>query len=302
MLSLPEVEKLLKQEAAEMEQWLTVCLKRRGAPEGLLAAMEYSLLAGGKRIRAVLFLVIVRMLVSAEWAKRLLAFAGALECIHAYSLIHDDLPAMDNADLRRGKASCHKRFDEATAILAGDGLLTEAVSLMGSVEYLGVPSEWVLQAILCVAGAAGTAGMVGGQFLDMQYTQRQGVELEELAAMYAMKTGALLRAPCVAAALLAGADETTVDALTHYGSNLGSAFQITDDILNVTGKEEEMGKPVGNDAALNKSTYVALLGIEESRRLAEQRAREASDALAGFSGPEADFLRGLAAYVINRVS
>ncbi|MDR2489587.1 MAG: polyprenyl synthetase family protein [Desulfovibrio sp.] len=302
MISRSEVEGRLREEAATVEKWLSGCLKRRGAPEGLLAAMEYSLMAGGKRIRPVLFLNVVRMLVSDNWAQRLLPFAGAIECIHTYSLIHDDLPAMDNADLRRGRASCHKRFDEATAILAGDGLLAEAVAFMGSVETLGVPSEWVLRAVICVAEAAGTVGMVGGQFLDMQYTDGRNVDIASLAAMHAMKTGALLRAPCVAGALLSGADETPLEAMAFYGSALGAAFQITDDILDVTGKESVMGKPVGNDAVLNKTTYVSLLGVEASRALAEQRVQEAINALAGFSGPESDMLRGLAAYCINRIS
>ena len=302
MIDQSEVKTLLKREAALVEEWMAGCLKRRGAPEGLLAAMEYSLMAGGKRIRPVLCRLTVRMLVSDEWADRIMPFAGALECIHTYSLIHDDLPAMDNDDLRRGKPSCHKQFDEATAILAGDGLLTDAFSLMASIEKWGVPAEWVLNAIACVAGAAGTAGMVGGQFLDMQYTDKQGVTLEELAAMHAMKTGALLRAACVAGGILSGADEIPLDAVASYGSALGAAFQIADDILDVVGDEAEIGKPVGSDAALNKTTYVSLLGVEESRALAGRKVEEAVSALAGFSGPESDLLRGLAAYVINRVS
>ena len=302
MIDQSEVKTLLKREAALVEEWMAGCLKRRGAPEGLLAAMEYSLMAGGKRIRPVLCRLTVRMLVSDEWSDRIMPFAGALECIHTYSLIHDDLPAMDNDDLRRGKPSCHKQFDEATAILAGDGLLTDAFSLMASIEKWGVPAEWVLNAIACVAGAAGTAGMVGGQFLDMQYTDKQGVTLEELAAMHAMKTGALLRAACVAGGILSGADEIPLDAVASYGSALGAAFQIADDILDVVGDEAEIGKPVGSDAALNKTTYVSLLGVEESRALAGRKVEEAVSALAGFSGPESDLLRGLAAYVINRVS
>ena len=302
MIDQSEVKTLLKREAALVEEWMAGCLKRRGAPDGLLAAMEYSLMAGGKRIRPVLCRLTVRMLVSDEWSDRIMPFAGALECIHTYSLIHDDLPAMDNDDLRRGKPSCHKQFDEATAILAGDGLLTDAFSLMASIEKWGVPAEWVLNAIACVAGAAGTAGMVGGQFLDMQYTDKQGVGLKELAAMHAMKTGALLRAACVAGGILSGADEIPLDAVASYGSALGAAFQIADDILDMVGDEAEIGKPVGSDAALNKTTYVSLLGVEESRALAGRKVEEAVSALAGFSGPESDLLRGLAAYVINRVS
>ena len=299
---IAEVKERLKAEAARVEQWLSVCLEREDVPPGLLAAMKYSLLAGGKRIRPVLCLVSASLFSSREWAERILPFAAAFECIHTYSLIHDDLPAMDNDDLRRGKPSCHKQFDEATAILAGDGLLTDAFALMASVGDSDVPPERVLRAIALAADAAGSSGMVGGQFLDMQYTNRQGIRPEELAAMHAMKTGALLRAPCLAGAVLAGADEAALAAVARYGSALGAAFQITDDILDVVGTEEALGKPVGSDEALNKTTYVSLLGIEDSRHLARQRTGEAIDALHGFSGSAADLLRGLAAYVINRIS
>ena len=301
-LRMPEVKKLLAQEASRVESWLATCLDRQGTPGGLLAAMRYSLLAGGKRIRPALCLISARLVDPAVNNEALLPFAGALECIHTYSLIHDDLPAMDDDDLRRGKPSCHKQFDEATAILAGDGLLTDAFSLMASLAENGFAPERVLRAVALVAGAAGSAGMVGGQFLDMQYTGLSGVTLEALAAMHAMKTGALLRTPCVAGAVLAGAGEKDIAALGRYGAAIGGAFQIVDDILDEVGTEEELGKPVGSDAALEKNTYPSLLGIERSRLLAEERANEAVDALKGFSGNEADLLRGLATYIVNRVS
>ena len=297
-----EVKQMLATEAAIVERWLSGCLERQDVPLGLLEAMKYSLLAGGKRIRPVLCIVSASLFASRDWVERILPFAGALECIHTYSLIHDDLPAMDNDDLRRGKPSCHKQFDEATAILAGDGLLTDAFALMTSVGGNDVPPERVLRAVALVAGAAGSSGMVGGQFLDIRYTDRQGVSIEELAAMHAMKTGALIRVPCVAGALLAGAGDAALDAMARYGSALGAAFQITDDLLDVVGTEAEIGKPVGSDEALNKTTYISLLGIEESRLLAGWRAGEAVDALAAFSGHAADLLRGLAAYVANRIS
>lgn len=295
-----EVKARLKEEAAAVERWLAGALRDKGVPQGLLASMEYSLLAGGKRIRPVLCLTAARLF-GLERA-RAMPFAGALECIHTYSLIHDDLPAMDDDDLRRGRPSNHKRFDEATAILAGDGLLTDAFTLMASCAGDAIPADRVLRAISLAAAAAGSPGMVGGQFLDMQYTARDGVSLEELAAMHAMKTGALLRAACECGAVLAGAGEAAAAALAAYGRGIGAAFQIVDDILDETGTEEELGKPVGSDAAQRKNTYPALLGLEKSRELALAHADTAIQSLSGFSAPEADLLRGLAVYIVNRVS
>lgn len=305
-LSSADVKAALKEEARTVESWLASCLRGGNVPQGLLASMEYSLLAGGKRIRPVLCLLAARLCGLESSAA--LPFAGALECIHTYSLIHDDLPAMDDDALRRGKPSNHKQFDEATAILAGDGLLTDAFALMASVAESRpggpnpVPADRVLRAVAFAAQAAGSPGMVGGQFLDMQFVERNDVSLEELAAMHAMKTGALLKAACVCGALLAGADGKQLESLSRYGADIGSAFQIADDILDETGTEEELGKPVGSDAAMNKCTYPSLLGLEESRKLAEAKAASATAALDGFSGPAAALLRGLAAYIVNRVS
>jgi len=294
-----DVKTLLKEEAAAVEDWLAKALHGQNVPPGLLAAMEYSLLAGGKRIRPVLCLISARLFGLERDA--VMPFAGALECIHTYSLIHDDLPAMDNDDLRRGKPSNHKQFDEATAILAGDGLLTDAFVLMASVRDL-IPADRVLAAISLAARAAGSPGMVGGQFLDMQYTARQGVDLAELEAMHAMKTGALLSAACECGAVLAGADERGVAALAAYGRGIGAAFQIADDILDQTGTEASLGKPAGSDAAQKKSTYPGLLGLDHSRTAAQGHVDAAIQALATYDAPAADLLRGLAVYIINRVS
>lgn len=298
--SMRAVKERLKKEATLVESFLADALRVEGVPPGLAQAMEYSLTGGGKRIRPVLCLLSARLF--GMESERILPFAAALECIHTYSLIHDDLPAMDDDDLRRGRPSNHKQFDEATAILAGDGLLTDAFALMCSVSERGIPPERILRAIALLAAAAGSPGMVGGQFLDMQYTARQGVSLDELAGMHAMKTGALLTAACLTGAVLAGADEKDCTAMRVYGTALGAAFQIADDILDETGSEEEMGKPVGSDAALNKTTYPSLLGIAKSRELAETYARQATEALAPYGGEAAPLLQGLAAYVVNRVS
>lgn len=288
-----------------VEQWLQTSLRSApladGLPENLRDAMEYSLFAGGKRIRPVLCLACAELFIANT--KPLLPFACAFEFIHTYSLIHDDLPAMDDDDLRRGKPSNHKQFNEATAILAGDALLTDAFALITAENMRDTCSaDRLLRALHCLAKAAGSAGMVGGQFYDMEYTGRNTATIEELAHMHAMKTGALLTSPCQCGAILAGASERDIEALTAYGRSLGAAFQITDDILDVVGTEKELGKPVGSDAENNKLTYPALLGLEQSRKLASQHIDKAVAALAVFDNGKTTFLRGLANYILSRAS
>jgi geranylgeranyl diphosphate synthase type II len=210
---------------------------------------------------------------------------------------------MDDDDLRRGKPSNHKQFDEATAILAGDGLLTEAFTLMLScVDEGAVPAERVARAAQAVAVAAGAGGMVGGQALDMEFTARADVGLEELRGMHAMKTGALITVACVAGAVLAGAKLCQVRHAREYGRAVGQAFQIADDILDVTGDTATLGKPAGSDERQGKTTYPSLLGLDESRRLANERAQAAISHLDSFAGEEADFLRALAWYIVERVN
>jgi geranylgeranyl diphosphate synthase type II len=291
----------LKARAGEIEAYLAGCLRGNDTPERLLASMEYSLHAGGKRLRPALALSFARLF-GASGAE-VLPFAAALELIHTYSLIHDDLPAMDDDDLRRGKPSNHKQFDEATAILAGDGLLTDAFGLMFSCADEGcVPATRLVRAAQAVAAAAGSGGMVGGQALDMEYTARPGVSFEELRAMHAMKTGALITASCVAGALLAGAEPPLVRRAREYGVNVGAAFQIADDILDVVGDTKTLGKPAGSDERQGKTTYPSLLGLDRSRELAHSRAAAAIQALADLEHPEADFLRALARYIVERVN
>lgn len=273
-------------------------MRERGVPENLLAAMEYSLLAGGKRLRPVLCLVFAELF-DADRA-RVMPFAAGFEIIHTYSLIHDDLPAMDDDDLRRGRPSNHKVFGEAGAILAGDALLTEAFGCMGRV-WPGVAAELVLPALAEAAKAAGAAGMVGGQVLDMEYTAREGVTLAELARMQALKTGALLTASCVCGAILAGAGEEGVARAREYGEAVGAAFQIVDDILDEIGDAATLGKPVGSDREQGKNTYPSLIGLDESRRLAEERVAAAIAAIEPYAGEAAEFLRDLARYIVVRV-
>jgi geranylgeranyl diphosphate synthase type II len=274
-------------------------LREAGTPQTLVDPMEYSLLAGGKRLRPALCLAFAEL--HGLRPETALPFAAALELIHTYSLIHDDLPAMDDDDLRRGRPSCHKAYGEAQAILAGDALLTEAFGLMAETAP-AVPEKAVLTAVAEAAFAAGSAGMVGGQMLDMDYTGAPGVTLAQVAAMQAKKTGALIRAACVCGAILAGAPPDGVDRAARYGQSLGAAFQIADDILDVIGDEKTIGKPVGSDQAMGKNTFPSLAGLPQSRDMALAEADEAVRAVAGHDGDAARFLRELARYVVDRVS
>lgn len=290
----------LKERSARVEDYLRDCLEGKGFPKRLRQAMEYSLLAGGKRLRPVLLLSFNKLLDGDTDAA--LPFAASLEMIHTYSLIHDDLPAMDDDDLRRGRPSNHKQFDEATAILAGDGLLTEAFGFMlDSALERGLPAGVVIQAMRMMVRSAGCAGMVGGQMADMEMTGREDVNLDQLRAMHAMKTGALLTASCSCGAILAGADLDDLRRATAYGKQVGVAFQIVDDILDVTGDEASLGKPVGSDEAQGKVTYPSLVGLEQSRIMAEEHIAEAVRQLEVYSGPEREFLEGLARYIVDRV-
>lgn len=299
-MSNPAIKERLAERAAGVEDYLTSCLTDRGIPKRLLASMDYSLLAGGKRLRPVLVLAWAKMLGGDGHA--VMPFAASLECIHTYSLIHDDLPAMDDDDLRRGKPSNHKQFDEATAILAGDGLLTEAFGLMSAASIVkGLPADRVLRAISVLAQAAGAGGMVGGQAVDMEFTGRDGVPLEELREMHAMKTGALITAACECGAILAGGSEADVDNAREFGRAIGVAFQIVDDVLDVVSDTETLGKPAGSDEAMGKSTYPALIGLEKSKKLAGEYIDTAVERLADYAGEEKDFLSDLARYIVDRV-
>lgn len=277
-------EKALKTEKA-LKEWTA---RWKNAPPALLEAMRYSLFAGGKRLRPALVLGAADIIAGDDAVA--LGAACALEMIHTYSLIHDDLPVMDNDDLRRGRPTSHKVFGEATAILAGDALLTMAFDVAAEAGNLRVVRE--------IAQAAGVEGMAGGQQLDVE-AEGKALPLEAMRRVHAFKTGALIRVSVRAGAMLAGAHEQQLDALTRYGENLGLAFQIADDILDVTSDTETLGKPVGSDAANAKSTYPALLGLDRARALAREAADDAVSALEGF-GPEADTFRALARFVVER--
>lgn len=290
------VKERLRERAARVDAWLDGCLAEQGIPDALREAMDYSLLAGGKRLRPALCLTAAALCGLTDEAS-IMPFAAAIEMIHTYSLIHDDLPAMDDDDLRRGKPSNHKAFGEAMAILAGDALLADAFAFMCSAP---LPPERVVRAVGALARAAGGRGMAGGQALDMLRTGRDHVALEDLRRMHALKTGALIKASCVCGGLLAGAGGAMPAALETYGAALGTAFQIADDILDCTADTATLGKPAGSDAAQGKCTYPAVLGLERSRRLAAEQCGVAVDGLKGIVGTEAAFLRGLAEYVASR--
>ncbi|MDY0274871.1 MAG: polyprenyl synthetase family protein [Desulfomicrobium sp.] len=293
-MTSPAMKAELATLGAMVEARLETFFKDQAVPKTLARAMRYSLLAGGKRLRPVLCLAWADL--AGGSMDKILDFACAIECIHTYSLIHDDLPAMDNDDLRRGKPSNHKQFDEATAILAGDGLLTEAFSLACGLD---LPSTRILEAIRHLSIAAGPRGMVGGQVLDMGLSEPVET-LEQLSVMHGCKTGALITSSCVTGAILGGGDTVFQDRATQYGQAIGLAFQVADDILDIVGDEQTLGKPVGSDVAHGKSTYPALLGIEQSRTLARTTIAQAIDVLTGLTHPRAEFLKALAIHIVHR--
>jgi geranylgeranyl diphosphate synthase type II len=259
-------------------------------------AMNYSLLAGGKRLRPILTIEACRL--CGGTAERALPFACAVEMIHTYSLIHDDLPCMDNDELRRGKPTNHMVFGEATAVLAGDGLLTAAFETMLEGAKEGEPLRG-MEAALCLARAAGAAGMVGGQILDMAGEGRS-LSMPDVEELQQLKTGALIAAAAEMGGIIAGAGETERSALRRYAQKLGLAFQIRDDMLDVTGDTASLGKPVGSDAEEEKTTFVTLKGLEECGQMVERLTDEAVKALDGFADPW--FLRELALVLVGRTN
>jgi len=268
-------------------------------PPGLEArvyeAMRYSALAPGKRLRPLLVLASSQLFGVARRSS--LQVAAAIEMVHAYSLIHDDLPAMDDSDLRRGRPTCHKAFDEATAVLAGDGLLTMAFEVLSHPDTHGDPAVRC-ELVAALAIAAGAAGMVGGQMIDL-IAETQTLELGATTRLQRMKTGALIAYACEAGAILAKAAPEARLALRGYAHDLGLAFQIADDLLDVEGSAEETGKPVGADAAAGKATFVSILGVERARAQAELLINQAVAHLDLFE-QRAELLRQVARFVIDR--
>ena len=267
----------LKADIALIEPALEKYLSRETGEgyDRIFEAAKYSAMAGGKRLRPVIVLEFCRL--CGGDIEKALPFACALEMIHTYSLIHDDLPCMDNDDLRRGRPTCHKAFDEATAVLAGDGLLTAAFETASAAK--DVSAEIIVLCIRILGENAGMNGMIGGQVLDMGAEHRK-ISLDELRLLQKLKTGCLLRAACELGCAAAGAtDEDTLARARAYGEKLGLAFQIEDDILDIEGDAATLGKSIGKDAASEKSTFPSLLGLEECRELAAKLTEEAVDAV-----------------------
>ena len=272
-------------------------LQAEGPMSRHIEAMRYSLFAGGKRVRPILCMAAAEAVASRTNRKSIMPTAVALECIHTYSLIHDDLPAMDDDELRRGKPTNHVVFGEADAILAGDGLLSFAFELL-SAPAEGISSPKQLQVINHIAGAVGSLGMVGGQALDIE-NEGKDIDLVTLQLIHKCKTGKLITVSVQAGALLADCSKTQLSALTRYGEKIGLAFQIVDDYLNATSTTEQLGKAAGSDAERSKATYPAFFGIEETRRKAAQAVDDAVNSLEEFDD-KADYLRELALYILNR--
>lgn len=265
-------------------------------PDKIYEAMRYSLFAGGKRLRPVLCLATCDLLGGTP--EMAMPTACALEMIHTMSLIHDDLPAMDNDDYRRGKLTNHKVFGEAVAILAGDGLLAYAFEHIVE-ETKKVPADRLIKVISRLGRAVGAAGLVGGQVVDLDCEGKKDVTLDTLNFIHTHKTAALLEASVVSGGILAGGSDSDIQHLTRYAQAIGLAFQIVDDLLDITSTQEELGKSIGKDMTVEKATYPRLLGMEESRRQAEQLVEQAKAEVAGF-GEKAIPLMAIANYITAR--
>jgi farnesyl diphosphate synthase len=302
----PDFNRRLTAVAAEAESALERLLDSAtlpgeiARPPRLVAAMRHAALGGGKRLRP--FLVVESAALGGATGQGPLLAGCALECLHCYSLVHDDLPSMDNDDLRRGQPTVHKKFDDATAILAGDGLLTLAFDILARPE-VHASAEVRIALVLELARAAGLGGMVGGQMLDLaaegRFEGKRQLSQDEIVTLQAMKTGALLRFACHAGGILGQADAATRTALDRYGAAVGQAFQIADDLLDVEGDTATLGKAAGKDAAAGKATLVSTLGIKGAHAKLDALIAEAESALAPF-GAKADVLRAAARFIAQR--
>ncbi len=293
---MTDLKHALDNAASKVERTLDSILSPDGAPETVLYdAMRYTTLGGGKRLRP--FLVYESAGLFDVPDVQALRAGAALELIHCYSLVHDDLPAMDDDDLRRGKPTVHKKFDEATAVLAGDGLLTLAFEVLADPETHTDPAVRI-SLVNAYARASGVRGMVGGQMIDLQAESRS-LNLDEITQLQRLKTGALISVACEAGAILGSADNNAKAALQDYSRDLGLAFQIADDLLDVEGSVEETGKAVNKDAAAGKGTFVSLLGVDGARARARELADQAVSSLSIF-GAAADHLRETALFVVER--
>jgi geranylgeranyl diphosphate synthase type II len=303
-----ELERYLEERRVLVDEALERYLPGAGdPPKEIHEAVRYSVFAGGKRLRPILVLAAAEA--AGGQVEQALGAAAAIELIHTYSLIHDDLPAMDDDDFRRGRPTCHKVYGEAMAILAGDALLTQAFILLSlapaadqgeplGAAYMQTTAEARLKVIQEIAQAAGSKGMVGGQVVDILHEDRE-VDLPTLQYLHTHKTGALIRGCLRVGGILASAGPEQLEALTRYGERIGLAFQIVDDILDLEGSLEALGKPAGSDLRKKKATFPALLGIEESRRWAHRLVSEAKQSLVIFGG-RGEALGAIADFVVTR--
>jgi len=280
-----------------VENALDAMVPENGELPVITEAMRYSLLAGGKRLRPVLAIMAGELFGGKE--EEILPFACCIEMIHTYSLIHDDLPSMDNDDLRRGKPTNHKVFGEGFAVLAGDALMNYAFETMAGIIAGDNRIEYV-RAMEMISKASGISGMIGGQCIDL-YSENREIDLDILKRMHSKKTGALITASLGTGAILAGAEESDLRNITGFGNLIGIAFQVADDILDVAGSEERLGKGVNKDAGIHKSNFISFYGIEKSRQIAGELVEEAKLKLDKY-GNRGHYLRMLADYIISRDS
>ncbi|HWP95901.1 MAG TPA: farnesyl diphosphate synthase [Syntrophomonadaceae bacterium] len=296
--------RLFKQELKKRKEYVDSCLERYlsetdAFPPLIHQAMHYAVFNGGKRIRPIM--VMEGALLAGGQPETVAPCACALELIHSYSLVHDDLPAMDDDDFRRGQPTCHRVFGEANAILTGDALLTRAFEVLTqNADLLGVEASRVLKVIGKVARAAGSQGMIGGQVIDLD-CEGKSVDYQCLQTMHSLKTGELFRCALQAGAVLCGMDDRGLWALDEYARHFGMAFQITDDILDIQGDETLIGKPVGSDEKNQKTTFPSLFGLDRSQQMARESVKICLKSLEGFD-QRADFLRSLATYLLQRDS
>ena len=294
----------LGEDASACESYIKMLLDQADGPATLLRdAMAYSVLNGGKRMRAALVFGAARMAMGAQTdmapSEAMLRTAAAIECLHAYSLVHDDLPAMDDAATRRGQPSCHVEFDEATAILAGDALQTMAFEILADPRTHN-DAAIRIQLVATLAKAAGMQGMAGGQMLDLQAEQKD-FDLRQTQQMQMMKTGALMSCAVVCGGIVGGASPKLLAAQTSFAQHLGLAFQIADDLLDYAGDASVMGKPAGQDANRGKAGFVALMGLEEARQAAHRMIADANAGLAPWQNL-AEYMQNLATFAITRKS
>lgn len=285
-------EKISKVDIA-LNKWLP---KEKNLQSIIYEAAKYSIFAGGKRIRPVIMLSVCEM--CGGDSNIALPFACAIEMIHTYSLIHDDLPAMDNDELRRGKPTSHIKFGEGIAILTGDALLNRAFEVMSDATVTDVPSKSIIKVINTIACSSGADGMIGGQVVDIE-SESKPIDLDTLRYIHARKTGEIIRSSAVSGAILAGADEQAQKAVDDFALYLGMAFQIRDDILDVVGDEKTLGKPIGSDCVSEKTTYITLLGMDNAQALVSEYSEKAKAALFMF-GEKTAFLCSMIDYLVGR--